>query len=263
MTNPFDFHGQTVLVTGGTRGLGLAIGLAFGARGARVVLTHRWNSADEGELARQFAEVGGVAPLIVEADAGDSADTERLLSFLRERRTHIDVFVSNVCVALPCPDPLTLRERDLRRTLDWSAWPVVAITRAITYYLGRAPTRVIATSSDGPDRCYPGYVPVALAKAALEALVATLSRSGQRAFVLRTRHLLTQSLEQMFPDEAGRLVGRLARYGVTPEQAGEAAVALASGLLDGLDGRVLTVDRGAPLLDHALHVIPLMMEGGA
>jgi enoyl-[acyl-carrier protein] reductase III len=257
-----DLRGRTALVTGGTRGLGRAIGLELGRRGAEVALTHRWGSADEDALRAAFAAAGAPRPRVYEADAGSAEDTAALLDALAEDWRGVDLFVSNVCVALPC-EPLELRERDLLRTLDWSAWPITALTAAIERRFGRPPTRVIATSSDGPDRCYPGYLPVAFAKAALEALVAQIAARGVRAFVLRTRHVRSQSLDQMFPGPAGRLLERFADYGVSAEQAALAAVALASGLLDGLSGRALTVDRGAALLDHALHVAPLLVEGTA
>ena len=42
-----DFRGKAVLITGGTAGIGLATGLAFGRRGADCTLTYRWGSADE------------------------------------------------------------------------------------------------------------------------------------------------------------------------------------------------------------------------
>ena len=57
-----DFNGKAVVITGGTKGLGLAIGLAFGGEGAQVYLTHEWGSADEDEV-----------PTIVEDDGEDTA----------------------------------------------------------------------------------------------------------------------------------------------------------------------------------------------
>ena len=37
-----DYRDKVVLITGGTKGIGLACGLAFARQGAQVVLTHRW-----------------------------------------------------------------------------------------------------------------------------------------------------------------------------------------------------------------------------
>ena len=50
-----DFRDKVVLVTGGTRGIGLAVGLAFGRAGASVYLTHRCGSADEAVIRERFA----------------------------------------------------------------------------------------------------------------------------------------------------------------------------------------------------------------
>ena len=42
-----DFRNKSVLVTGGTMGIGLATALAFGRHGASCILTHKWETADE------------------------------------------------------------------------------------------------------------------------------------------------------------------------------------------------------------------------
>ena len=49
-----DFENKAVLITGGTAGIGLATGLAFGRLGAQVYLTHRWGSADNDEVRAKF-----------------------------------------------------------------------------------------------------------------------------------------------------------------------------------------------------------------
>ena len=45
-----DYNGKVVLITGGTKGIGLATGLAFGRMGAQLWLTHRCGSANEDDL---------------------------------------------------------------------------------------------------------------------------------------------------------------------------------------------------------------------
>ena len=54
---PQLYAGRIVLVTGGTKGIGLSTALAFARHGARLVLTYKWGSADEDELKAQFAAI--------------------------------------------------------------------------------------------------------------------------------------------------------------------------------------------------------------
>ena len=79
-----DFRGKAVIITGGTKGIGLATGLAFGRQGAHAYLTHKWGSADENEVRRKFAEVGAPEPAIVEADVGSDEETVALLERVKQ-----------------------------------------------------------------------------------------------------------------------------------------------------------------------------------
>lgn len=259
-----DLSGQLALVTGGTRGLGLAIGLALGERGAQVVLTHRWGSAAPEEVEHAFAARGAPAPLIVEADAASEEDTERLLDRIAELSSAVDIFVSNVAVVSRGGSLESLERRDLAASLRYSAWPTLRYVNAIERRFGRLPRYVLATSSDGPDHHYPGYDYVAAAKAALEAVVVELAARTRgtrtRVNVLRTRQIATQGYAEVFPPQARALVEQhFGRFSVSPEAAGSAALAMVSGLLDGLHGQVLVVDQGAEYLDNVMNTGPVLM----
>ena len=244
-----DLEGQVALVTGGTRGLGLATGLALGGSGAQVWLTHRWGSADEDAVRAQFAEAGAPQPKIVEADVAEPDDTRALLSMIRSEHERLDLLVANACVAAVGGSLQALRRRDLARCLRASAYSVVDYVTQCREQLGASPARIVAMSSDGVTNHHPRYDYVALAKAALESLV---REQAGAVFILRTRQSTTGGFEEVFGAKALAQLERFARFAVAADEVADVVLACASGLLDGLAGQPLQVDHGAAWLDNVL-----------
>lgn len=260
-----DLRGQVALITGGTRGLGAAVGLAFARAGAQVVLTHRWGSVPDHAVTAPYEAAGCAAPRILDADVGEAEDVTRTIDVIAESFGRLDLFVSNVCVAARGDGLDGLRRRDLASTMQRSAWPLPAHLDAIESRLGTLPRVTIAMSSDGAEHFYPGYDYVAMAKAALESLVATLAPRvggrGGRLFGLRTRQVDTASFEAMFdPAVRAVLLSRLRYFLVDAAAMGDVALALADGSFDGLHGDVLCADRGAGFFDSFVAVAPLLRE---
>ena len=144
-----DFTGRAVLVTGGTRGIGLATGLAFGTRGAHVTLTHKWGSVDEASIGRAFAAAGAPAPGIVQADAGNDGDVLAVLEGIRRDHDALDVFVSNAAFGATVGGIDDYSKKALHPGIDYPAWPPVphTLARRTLFAFGTA-----ATESNGRRR---------------------------------------------------------------------------------------------------------------
>src|SRR5579872_156349 len=120
-----DFGNRTVLVTGGTRGLGKAIGIEFARGGAAVFLTHRWGSVAEEDLMAEFAEQGLPAPRIVQSDVSDPDSTRELLRAIKQQTGRLDIVISNVAFAKVVNDLFDLKRSAFELSLRYSAWPIV------------------------------------------------------------------------------------------------------------------------------------------
>ena len=242
-----------MIVTGGTRGIGKAVGMEFARAGARVFLTHRWGTADEAELVAEFAAEGLPQPHVVESDASDPAAARDLMEVVRGSVGRLDVVVSSVAFAKVVNELSDLRRSTMELSLRYSAWPVVDLVQASREVLGRYPRYVVAISSDGPEVCHPGYDLIGVSKAVLETLCRYLALGlkgeGVRVNALRPGFTDTDSARATFGDalleETGRRVGEML---LEPRVVGQACVALCSGLMDGITGQVIAVDEGWSLV---------------
>jgi NAD(P)-dependent dehydrogenase (short-subunit alcohol dehydrogenase family) len=100
-TVSFDFTGEVVLVTGGSRGLGLEIAEAFGRAGASVVITARreqWLNEAEQQLKGQ-----GISVLSCICDVADPASVEQLVQQAIATYGKIDVLVNNAGLTWGAP----------------------------------------------------------------------------------------------------------------------------------------------------------------
>ena len=126
-----DLRGKSALITGGTKGIGLASALALAEAGAQVFLTYKWGSADLDKVAAEFEARGALRPGFFEADAAEEKDTVRLMEELAAVSAKIDIFVSNVSFALRTLTLADYKKRSLFKTLEYSTWPLIDYTRKI------------------------------------------------------------------------------------------------------------------------------------
>ncbi|MEZ4684455.1 MAG: SDR family oxidoreductase [Caldilineaceae bacterium] len=240
---------RTALITGGTRGLGKAIGIEFAKVGITVYLTHRWGSVDECELIAEFRRHDLPPPRIIESDVSSAADTRALMQTIHNETGALDIIISNVAFAKTVAELGDLRRRALEHSLAYSAWPVVDLVQVAHEIFDCYPRYVIGISSDGSEVCHPAYDLVGVAKAVLETLCRYLAMRlkphGSCVNVIRPGFLDTASARATFGETVFEQIQALhSDMLLNPHKVAKTCVALCSGYMDAVTGQVITVDEG-------------------
>jgi NAD(P)-dependent dehydrogenase (short-subunit alcohol dehydrogenase family) len=263
-----NYAGRVVVITGGTRGLGLATALVFAAHGAQTVLSYAWGSADEDEVTDRIIRAGGPPPMIMRADVTRSEDTTALITEVRERFGKVDALISNASVSLVVGGLEQYTERGFLKSMRGTAWPTFEYLTVIREICGAYPRYVVVMSSDGPDRFTPGYDFVAAGKAVVETMVKyaayRLRDEGVIINALRSRAIKTESFDGTFGEDFYGFLRQFVteEWFMRPDEVGRAAFALCSGLFDGVSGQTIMVDRGSTFFDGISYIYERREELG-
>jgi len=166
--------GKVAIVTGGSRGIGLAVASLLAEDGAAVVVSGR----DAGRLARASNEIEALGGTVlgVVADAASRADVERLVDTAKERFSRIDILVNNAGMTR---DGLLLRMKDA----DWDEVLQVNLRgaflalRAVAKAMVRQKSgRIINIASTAGAMGNAGQVNYAAAKAGLIGMTKAAAR---------------------------------------------------------------------------------------
>ena len=241
-------------------GIGLATGLAFARQGALCTLTYKWGTANLEEVFAKFRDEDLPRPDIIEADVIHSGDTDALLQQVRLRYDHIEAFISNVSFGEVVQDLAGYKLESLLRTIEYSAWPMVEYPRKIKQIFGRYPRYIVGLSSGGPEHFYMNYDFIAASKAVMETLCRYMNYrlfdEDVRINVVRSRLVRTESLRltvgRDFEEFAERF--NMKRQFSSCEEVANAILALCSGLMDGVSGQVLMIDRGTTFFDNIMRL---------
>lgn len=255
MSKLFSLDGQVVLVTGGSRGLGLAMADALGEAGAHVVL----NGRDEVTLqaaAAQLKAQGAKADIAV-FNVSDFEGSARSIAEIAQRFGRLDAVVLNAGIQHRVP-LLEWTDKDFQRIIDTNLTACFVLAReAARVMIPRGSGRIVMTASImGPFVARPTIYGYTAAKAGLIGLCKTLATElGPKGitcnlicpgfFGTEMNTALVQN--EQFSDWVKSRVP-LGRWGEL-EEIGGAAVFLASPAGSYVNGHALVVDGG--LVDMA------------
>jgi NAD(P)-dependent dehydrogenase (short-subunit alcohol dehydrogenase family) len=263
---PLDLPGKRLLVTGGSRGLGRAIGLAAARAGARVALSYAKNEAAADEAVRAIeaacdeaapgvgAALGEDAPgaprvLAFRARAFDVGETEAMIRSVEQAFGGIDVLVNNAGVSQALPLAM-IEEEDFDHVMRVNVKGAFVTSRAVLRgMIRRKSGTIVNIGSLAGGRMLEAPVHYATSKAALEgmtrAMAKEMARHGVRVVCLAPG-LLEDGLGKHLPPH--RLADylhhcALGRVGTLDEVA-RACVMLASDTASFVTGTTLSMDGG-------------------
>ncbi|MET8978698.1 glucose 1-dehydrogenase [Streptomyces sp. NPDC004539] len=247
MSHPlFDITGKTALVTGSSRGIGLALARGLAEAGCTVVL----NGRDEARLAEAARELPGKVHTAV-FDVTDGPSVAAGVKDVEERVGPIDILVNNAGMQLRAP-LLEFTDSDWHRILDTNLTSAFLVGReAARYMTARGHGKIVNICSLQSEVVRPGIAPYSATKGALKMLTkgmcADWGPSGVQVNGLGPGYIETELTQALVDDEEFSAWVRkrtpAGRWGRTEDLVG-GVLFLASPAADFVSGQILYVDGG-------------------
>jgi NAD(P)-dependent dehydrogenase (short-subunit alcohol dehydrogenase family) len=248
----FSLDNKTILVTGGTRGIGKAVSLRFARAGAAVMAIYLRNEESAEEM-KSIATEEQLDIRLCRADLASERGIEHLERSLLEQGPPLSGLVH--CAATGVHRPLEeLTERHFDWTFNLNVRAFFKLIKLLTPRFSEG-SSIVAISSWGALRALPYYSLVGSSKGALEALArhlaVELAPRGIRVNILTAGAVLTDVWKAM-PNSETRIAETIRRTPlgrlVTAEEVAYGAQFLCSEAATGIIGHTLVLDGGTGIM---------------
>ena len=241
------FTDKTVLITGGSRGIGAAAAKMFDAEGAQVVFTYLANE----QAARDTLDQLGEGASAIMADLSSPADIDRIFERIRIGHDRIDVLVNNVGISVP-HEWQTLPLSNWSNTLMTNVGSMLLCAQHAVPMMPAGSSIVNVSSLRGlSDHGRPPILDYSVSKAAVISLTKTLAKAVAPSIRVNcvSPGVTNTAITKTFPTDllksfvSSIYLGRL----IEPDEVASAILFLSSSDGSGITGVNLRVDGGQSL----------------
>jgi 3-oxoacyl-[acyl-carrier protein] reductase len=243
-----EFKDKRVIITGGTKGLGKAIALAFARNGARVAVNY---GSDEKSASNTEEELKSLTAsvLLLKADVSSVSEVEKMIASVLNQWEHVDILINNAGIIR---DKLLmfLNEDDWDQVLDVNLKGTYLCSRAIIKtMIARRFGRIINITSPSALTGRAGQTNYSASKGGIISFTKSLSKEMARLNITVNAVCpgvistpMTENFDQKTKDAFLNMIP-MGRFG-EPEDIAQAVLFLASEKAEYITGQVLTVDGG-------------------
>ena len=125
---------KTVLITGGSRGIGKAVAIKFAEKGNQIIINYVSEKTDTEKLKNELLEAGAKDVLLIKADVSNSEDVKNMVKESIEKFEKIDILVNNAGIT---KDNLLMRmsEEEFDKVIQINLKGTYLVTKEVTKYM--------------------------------------------------------------------------------------------------------------------------------
>ena len=246
------FKDKTVLITGGSRGIGKSLCLAFAKNGCNIIFTYLRSKTESEKLTKKIKEIG-VKVESIKINLKSTTEIEKLYNFLVSKKMKVNFLINNAASGV-MKNSLDTTEKHWDWTLDINAKAPWILSKNIAKIMPKN-SRIINITSPGSSKVLKNYFSIGVSKAALESLTrymaVDLAPKGINVNSISPSLIETDALKY-FPNQEDikSILERKNPKGkkLTPDDIAEVAVLLCQEKSNMIVGQNIIIDGGENLV---------------
>ncbi|MBR92045.1 MAG: enoyl-[acyl-carrier-protein] reductase FabL [Dehalococcoidia bacterium] len=251
LRNKNNLKNKTVVITGGTRGIGKAISAEFGIRGANLILNYLRNHKEAKKTQKELNE-NNINCSIYRCNIGDIESVDKFIDKIVTEHNKIDILINNAASGVMRKSTdLDVKHWDW--TMDINARGTWYISKKLSNHMVNG-GNIINISSPGSSMVLPDYFPIGVSKAAIEAITRYLSIELAEKNIsvnsVSAGYVLTDALNH-FPDKDSvvQIAERATPAGrpISPQDVANVVAMLCSTDAEMIRGQNILVDGGSTI----------------